>query len=259
MSPNEESDLKLFLELLGDIEESECEFGDKPDLLVPARSLGIEHTRLYHCNPTIPKGRQKYPQEKLHWQLLQKANQIFKRDSDQSLILHANFSEPFDSRRDQLDHEVQVLAQSVLAAVSRYPASETEHVTLRSWEARRLGLPFPKSLTAYIYNRVQDPRKVLWAPGYCYMEPTLTLGQVEERIHEKEGRLAAYRTQCQMMWLLLVMDTGTPSSHFDLPDWLKQHRFPTLFDRLFLLLPFQRRLLELQVGPNPTMQSERVV
>jgi hypothetical protein len=247
MRPDEKNDLKLFLELRGDVAESECEFNDNPDLRVPARSLGVEHTRILQYDPTIPEGRQKYPQEKLHAQLLQQAKQIFQRYSNQLLNLHAQFSEPFDSRRHHIDQEAQVLAQSVLLAVSRYPASETDHVILRSWEAQRIGLPFPRSLAAYIYNRVQDPAMALWAPGYSYMVQTLTLAEVEARIREKEGKLAAYRTQCQTLWLLLVMDMGTPSSHFDLPDALTQHRFPTLFDRLFLLLPFQRRLIELQV------------
>jgi len=248
---NEVNDLKLFLALLGDIHESECEFKDEPDLRVPDRSLGVEHTRFYQCNPTIPDGRQKLPQEKLHWQLLQQANQVFRRHSDQLLNLHAMFSEPFDSRKRDLDHEAHVLAHSVLAALSRYPASETDPVHMRSWQAQRLGLPFPKSLDAYVYNRVRTPGMALWAPGYSYMLPPLTVAEVEARIREKEGHLPEYRTRCRTIWLLMVTDAGTPSSHLDVTDELKQHRFTTLFDRLLLLLPFPRRLIELQMERHP--------
>jgi hypothetical protein len=247
---NEVNDLKLFLALLGDINESECEFTDEPDqvpdLRVPDRSLGVEHTRFYHCNPTIPKGRQKLPQEKLHWQLLQQANQIFRQHSDQLLNLHAMFSEPFDSRKHHLDHEAHVLAQSVLAVLSRYTASETDPVYMRSWQTQRLGLPFPKSLDAYVYNRVRTPGMALWAPGYSSMVPSLTVERVKTRIREKEGHLAEYRTRCHTIWLLMVTDAGTPSSHLDITDELKQYRFTTLFDRLWLLLPFPRQLIELQ-------------
>jgi hypothetical protein len=129
---NEVNDLKLFLARLGDIDESECEFTDEadgvPDLRVPGRSLGVKHTRLYREDHTVPRGRWLLPQEKLHWQLLQQANQVFRRHSDQWLNLHAMFSEPFDSQKRELDHEADMLAHSVLAALSRYPASETDPV-----------------------------------------------------------------------------------------------------------------------------------
>ena len=105
---HEVNDLKLFLALLGGIDESACEFQDEPDLHVPDRSLDVEHTRFYQCDPTVPDGRQKLPQEKLPWQLLQQANQVFRRYSDQWLHVHAMFSEPFDSRKHHLDHEAHV-------------------------------------------------------------------------------------------------------------------------------------------------------
>jgi hypothetical protein len=249
---NEVNDLKLFLALLGDIDESECEFttdkpDDGPDLRVPGRSLGVEHTRFYQSDPTIPGGRQKLPQEKLHEELLQRAHAIFQGQSDQLLNLHAMFSEPFDSRKQHLDHEAHVLAQSVLAVLSRCPASETDSVPIYSWQAQRLGLPFPKSLDGYVYNKVRTPGMALWAPGYSYMVPSLTVEEVEARIREKETHVAAYRTRCHTIWLLIVTDAGTPSSHLDITDALKQHRFTTLFDRLFLLLPFPRQLIELQI------------
>jgi hypothetical protein len=248
---NEVNDLKLFLTLLGDIHESECEFQDEPDLCVPDRALGVEHTRFYHCDPTVPNGRQKRPQEKLHWQLLQQANQVCRRHSDQWLRLDAMFSEPFDSRKQHLDREACVLARSVLATLSRYPASETEPIYMWSWQAQELGIPFPKSLDAYVYNRVRTPGMALWAPGYSYMVPSLTVEKVEARIREKESHLPEYRTRCHTIWLLMVTEAGTPSSHLDVTDELKQHRFTTLFDCLLLLLPFPGQLIELQMERHP--------
>jgi hypothetical protein len=249
---NEVNDLKLFLTLLGDIHESECEFNkEAPDLHVPDLSLGVEHTRFYQYKPTIPAGRQKLPQEKLHWQLLQQANQIFRKYSDQWLRLDAIFAEPFDSRKQHLDREARVLAHSVLAASSRYSVSETDPVYIQSWQARRRGLPFPKSLDAYMFNKVRTPGMVLWTPGYSYMLPPLTVAEVEARIHEKESHVPDYRVRCHTIWLLMVTDTGTPSSHLDVTDELKQHRFTTQFDRLFLLLWFPRQLIELQMEHHP--------
>jgi hypothetical protein len=248
---NEIRDLQLFLTLLGDIPESACVFQDAPDLYVPDRALGIEHTRFYHDDPCVAAGRQKRPQEKLHDELLQRAQEVFRSYSDEWLRLDVSFTEPFNSRKYDLDSEARALAHSVLAALSRYPAPETRSLSIKRWQADRLGIPFPKSLDAYILDRVRSPGLELWAAGYSYMLPPLTVGAVEARIREKERHLPQYRTRCQTTWLLMATDTGLPSSHLEVTDALKQHLFTTLFDRLWLLLLFPRQLIPL-ITHRPT-------
>jgi hypothetical protein len=60
MTDNQKNDLCLFLELFRGFDESSCEFTDVPDLIVHhnGKVVGIEHTRLYREDPTIPAGRQ---------------------------------------------------------------------------------------------------------------------------------------------------------------------------------------------------------
>ncbi len=79
MADNQKNGLGLFLELFGGLDESSCEFTDVPDLIVRYNGnvIGIEYTRLYREDPTIPAGRQLRPQEKIHWRLLERANEIF--------------------------------------------------------------------------------------------------------------------------------------------------------------------------------------
>jgi hypothetical protein len=64
MQPQERNDLRLFVEMLGGIDESQCQFSDRPDLLVKtdSRVIGIEHTRLFREDDAIPSGRQLLPQ-----------------------------------------------------------------------------------------------------------------------------------------------------------------------------------------------------
>jgi hypothetical protein len=79
MADNQKSDLWRFLELFGGLDESSCEFTDVPDLIVHHNGMvvGIEHTRLYREDSTIPAGRQLLPQEKIHWRLVERAHEIF--------------------------------------------------------------------------------------------------------------------------------------------------------------------------------------
>jgi hypothetical protein len=250
MTDNQKNDLCLFLELFSGIDESSCEFTDVPDLLVHhnGKVVGIEHTRLYREDLAIPSGRQLRPQEKIHWRLVERANGIFQQLSNRHLWLYVTFKEPFNYWERDIEHEATLLAQSVLAALSRFPASDPGHsvVRMHSWQAQQLGLPFPAGVDAYDFTAVCESGLEFWAPAYGYTVPTLTAQQLEPVIREKETCLVRYRSRCATVWLLVVTDAGLPSSHFDITDALGRHVFTSAFDRIFLLTPFQRRLIELR-------------
>ena len=250
MAENQKNDLCLFLELFGELDESSCEFTDVPDLIVRynGKVVVIEHTRLYREDPTIPAGRQLRPQEKIHWRLVERANEIFQQRSNRFLWLYVTFKEPFNHRQYDIEHEATILAQSVLAVLSRSPASDTGEsaVRIQSWKAQQLGLPFPAGVDAYDFTVVHKPGLELWAPTYGGAVPTLTAQQLEVVIREKETRLVRYRSRCATVWLLVVTDAGLPSSHFDITEALEHHVFTSGFDSIFLLTPFQRRLSELR-------------
>jgi hypothetical protein len=250
MADNQKNDLCLFLELFDGLDELSCEFTDVPDLIVHhnGKVIGIEHTRLYREDPTIPAGRQLRPQEKFHWRLVERAREIFQQRSNRLLWLYLTFKEPFNYRQYDIEQEATLLAQSVLAALSRCPASGPSEsvVRIQSWKAQQLGLPFPAGVDAYDFTVVRKPGLELWAPVYGGPVPTLTAPQLEVVIREKETRLDRYRSRCATVWLLVVTDAGLPSSDFDITEALEHHVFRSSFDRIFLLTPFQRRLIELQ-------------
>jgi hypothetical protein len=223
MADNQKNDLCLFLELFDGLDESSCEFTDVPDLIVHhngKKVVGIEHTRLYREDPMIPAGRQLRPQEKIHWRLVERANEIFHQLSARLLWLYVIFKEPFNYRQYDIEHEATILAQSVLEALSRSPASDTggSVVRIQSWKAQQLGLPFPAGVDTYDFTVVRKPGLELWAPAYGGVVPTLTAQQLEVVIREKETRLVRYRSRCATVCLLVVTDAGLPSSHFDITD-----------------------------------------
>jgi len=250
MADNQKNDLWLFLELFGGLDESSCEFTDVPDLIVHHNGtvVGIEHTRLYREDSTIPPGRHLLPQEKIHWRLVDRAYEIFQQCSDRLLWLYVTFKERFNYRQNDIEQEATLLAQSVLAALSRSPASDPGEsvVRIQSWKVQQLGLPFPAGVDAYDFTVVHKLGLELWAPVYSGAVPTLTAQQLEVVIREKEKRLDRYRSRCATVWLLVVTHAGLPSSHFDITEALEHHIFPSLFDRIFLLTPFQRRLIRLR-------------
>jgi hypothetical protein len=122
---------------------------------------------------------------------------------------------------------------------------------MQSWKAQQIGLPFPAGVDAYDFTVVRKAGLELWAPAYGGALPILTPLQLEAVIREKKTHLGRYRSRCATAWLLVVTDAGLPSSHFDMTEALEHHVFTSAFDRVFLLTPFQRRLLELRTQHVP--------
>jgi hypothetical protein len=250
MPNNQEFDLNLFIKLFQEIDPAQCIHTDVPDLLASyrGRTLGIEHTRLYRKDAALPDGQQMLPQEKLHAQLAERSRQFFHEYSNQSLYVTIDFDEPFNYQRSDVEEVAQELAQSVLDMTTRgrEPDAYSSAIWVFSWQARQLGIPFPKGVHCYGYRVEQNPAYELWSPSYGYPVPELSTQRIADVISEKESRIDSYRARCDVIWLLMVTGVGMPSSHYDIPDDVSQYPFTTSFDRVFLLEPFHQRLLELR-------------
>jgi hypothetical protein len=130
MRPQERDDLRLFVEMLGGIDESQCEFSDRPDLLVNtgSRVIGIEHTRLYREDEAIPSGRQLLPQERLHWEIVDEACQRFRGRHPTPLQLYVEFKEPFNSKKSDVASLGSALACAVEWSLHEHRPLEGEVV-----------------------------------------------------------------------------------------------------------------------------------
>jgi hypothetical protein len=260
MNVNQENDLRLFIELFGGIDESWCTFTDDgqethgPDLLINLYGtiIGVEHTRVLWEDPDklSTSAGQPYPQEKIQWRIVERAHEIFHLSSDQLLQLDVSFKEPSTYQAgNDIEREAYALAQSIRVALSRFPASDPDHldVFIQAWQMQQRGLPFPRGVESYIYSLVRTANQEVWSPAGAYMVPDLTVQRIEKVICGKEARLDSYRQHCERIWLLLATDSGLPANHFNVPEPLIQNRYTTRFDQLFLLELFPRRLTKLHV------------
>lgn len=190
---SEKNDLEFFLDLFELIDQSVCEYTDEPDLLVRfnGEMIGIEHTRIYREDPTLPSGSQLLPQEKLQIQLAQRAHQIFREHSDQLLNLNLFFNEPFNYKKSDIEKQAQRLALSVRESLAYFPDASATHslVQVESWQAQRLRLPFPEGINRYWYTVEQNPGFELWWPGYGCAVPHLSPQQIDKIIIKKRSVL----------------------------------------------------------------------
>lgn len=246
MRVQERIDLSLFVEMIGGIAESQCEFSDVPDLLVrtDSRVVGIEHTRLYREQEGLPSGRQLRPQEYLHDQIVAAANTKFRIKHPTPLQLYVEFKEPFNSKKADIDSLANALVSSVELSLREHRPRNGEVVWVWQWEAERRGIPWPNAIHQFNYCIVRSEFEV-WGPSYGYAVPGVGIDVVKDRLRDKESRLNHYRRRCDDVWLLIVTDTGTPASHFEVPESVVSATYTTDFDRVYILTTFHRNLFRL--------------
>lgn len=251
MREQERKDLELFIQMLDGIAESQCEFSDRPDLLVniDSRVIGIEHTRLYREDDAIPSGRQFLPQERLHWKIVDEARQQFRRKHQTPLLLYVEFNEPFNSTKNEIEMLASTLAIAVEWSLHEPRPPDGEIVEVWQWQAERRGIPWPNGIRHFNYCTVR-PEFELWGPSYGYAVPGVRVDLIEDRLRDKESRLDEYRRSCDEVWLLIVTDAGTPASHFGVPSCVFARTYSTAFDRVYLLTLLHRQLVRLTTEPT---------
>lgn len=250
MNEAQENDLRAFLKLFPEIDESRCEFTDVPDLLCQHhnRIIGVEHTRLYYESNTLAVGQQRKPQELLHIKIVHTAHQMFKQQSSVPLWLAVTFTEPYNLRKRDVSEIAQSLADVVFTSVSTGVDlfQRSTITTISPWEYEHERRPFPQGVQAIHYTVQDNPKYEVWGPTYGYGVPDLAVEGLKATIAVKDARVPEYGKRCDQVWLLMVTNLGMPSSNFTIAEAVLSHTFSTVFDRLFLLTDGNSQLIELK-------------
>ncbi len=77
--------------------------------------------------------------------------------------------------------------------------------------------------------------------------PSQTL---QERIHEEDQKINAYKNSYDGVWLVLLLGTHGASTWSYVPEWLLRESFDTRYDRVFLLQCDGDKLFELLLQPT---------
>jgi len=68
----------------------------------------------------------------------------------------------------------------------------------------------------------------------CGFVTELPVSRVKERIEAKNAKLSDYRSQCDAVWLLIVVDGRQPSTFFDVSGQALRETYDSSFDRTYL-------------------------
>jgi hypothetical protein len=251
---SQRADLELFIrEYFGNI-SVDFSHGDSPDLTIKLGSkvVGVEHTRIYRARDSMT-GLEPHAQLREQHRIVSYAWEAFRAFSTRKLWLVVHF----DNETSYTKRESRSLGDSLAKIVHE----ETLHIPYQPdriiwhdrerWRYETCGRLFPKGVNRLDFQIVDgNPKLELWGPAHAYMVPHLSALTVKERVENKETRLPKYLTKCDEAWLLMVLDTGVPSNHFDIDEELLETEYSTLFSKLLLFRATHSEIFELKTGPR---------
>jgi hypothetical protein len=217
----------------GTIEASEA-----PDFLIKAaeRTIGIEITELFH---DLKNGKSLMrEQEGLQAQVIDRAQQLFRKANPAHLFVTVNFDTPTKLTKARTPILAEELVNIVLSGVHDYNQHEVlsfdgDDNDLANW---------PDELA--FLNVLRQRESSRWVDCCAGFAPRCRPEDIQGRLDEKQPKLSKYRQICDEVWLLIVLYGCNQSSMMDLGAELTAHQYKLEFDRAFLLENFDGRVIE---------------
>lgn len=246
---SQRADLELFVRKYFGMKYTDYAHDDSPDLTIKLGSkvVGIEHTRIYRADSTT--GLEPHAQLREQHRIVSFAWHAYRALSGRKLWLIVHFDNETSYAKRETVSLGDELARIVYEETLNIP-DQTDKIIwhdVESWRYQTSARRFPKGVNRIDFQVVDgNPKLELWGPAYAYMVPHLPALTVKQRVDTKEARLPKYLSKCDEAWLLMVLDTGVPSNHFDVDEELLETKFATSFSRLILFRVTHSEIFELR-------------
>ncbi|USX08226.1 hypothetical protein [Paraburkholderia fungorum] len=198
--------------------------GEEPDIVVigPNARYGVEVTEMLRDSVRAIEETRRL--------ICEKAQKLFLRS------LNADCLDVKVIFRDhaKLNPRVQEVAATDLAAIvrSRIPSIPAGVQAFRLEE----GTDFESSLFTSVWlHHHPNYTQSRWQPVGAWWVPVASPADVQTTLDRKEGKIAAYRTRVEEVWLLIVLQGFSGSASWSVNDAVFSHQFMTSFDGVVLL------------------------
>lgn len=211
---------------------------EKLDFLIRdgAKILGIEHTVIYeekNAYGVIPK-----EQDSLKNAVLHSAQEIYKAKYKDPLLISVLFDERIKLGRKKVNELGKIIAE-IAAYNSKIDFGRMFCINDNNAE-------LPDEILEIILHKFESTKSVNVNNPKCVWVKTLGPNELKNRIFKKETLITEYRSECDEIWLLMVVDKFDPASIFDVSEDAKNYIYETAFDKLFLFNNYAGEYFELK-------------
>jgi hypothetical protein len=223
----------------GDVCASEA-----PDFTVDAGDgiYGIEITAIYRTQ--VPGQQPLQAVERLREYVTTRAQAIHESRGGPPLYVNAYFSPNARLSKGNVEAHAQRLAAFVESIDIRAHAEDFEGY--QSSRRRSPGLP-PELSDVRIYRVPGQVERFWGAPGGGFV-PDCVPDDLQAVLDAKERLVEKYRSRCERVWLLAVINGFALSASVGLPEQTLAARYRSRFDRVFVLENHRNQVWELSLA-----------
>lgn len=203
---------------------------ESPDFIVTFKSrhqLGIELTRLFPGN-AFEKGDAEIRKNEERERLIESVRELYESDTDMKLFVKFLFSEKTEIRPENELMAIVQVANIIRGAVKD---KKKDSFFKTSFIAGELP-PWLEGLLVLHHPALETP---VWERSNIFGISNDVVADIRNAIRKKDEKLRLYRKQrLNYYWLLIFTDRLRGIRNFNLPEKIKNHRFESHFQHVFL-------------------------
>jgi hypothetical protein len=221
---------------ISDFPQGQIDESESPDFLIQTDlgMVGIEVTRIFReCqSDELPEQRHTAEEQKI----VDRAQAIATETNLPPLQVSVFFS---SQNRPQKKHREMIAGELVSCIAAKLPPGDDYAIAVDASD----GLPSEISgVRVWCSPFFKTP---LWQCGTGGVVIEHCVDDMQLAIDNKGAKLPAYQEKCVRCWLLIVADWESPASFYEPSDASLSHDYTSLFDRIYFLEAFSRRVLRL--------------
>jgi len=217
----------------------EVSFGEPPEPDVVAwrasEQIGVEITSFHRRSQKRDESEQTV--------VVDRAAELYKRAGAPNVGVHVMWAPHYEIKK----RARQPLARDLALVVARHVPRKGMWTNL-SWQ--NFNHLLMSAIDHVTVDRLIEYRESFWTVDGGGVVPTWSTDSVQAEIDRKNQKPRRYRERYAEVWLLLVSAFGAPSAWMEVSDEVRNSRFKSAFDRIYLLSSFPFDVFELNTSSN---------
>jgi len=205
----------------------------EPDIIAwkGGRQFGIEITNFHRES----EKRRESEEDRI----LEAALELYNRGNGPALLLHAMWTHHFIAHKKDREQ----IAEKIAALALRHHPAPDSWVTLDWHQFDHDLMTVVDHISMYGMPKASVGH---WSAARGRFVPQWNVIQLQSQIDRKNDKTKQYRKPYFEVWLLIVSPFGTPSAWMEVGEEIRNARFVSSFDKVFLLSSFPLAVVELR-------------
>ena len=232
-----------------DINDVRIEESENPDFLLKCsgKNIGVEITHLYHNKHHSEVKSRAWEGE--CERVLNEAKIKWIERNQPKVNVSVTFNKDARFRRKEAKDWGKNLSY-IISGIVPAPGKQSVVGKYAPISHALKGVSIPEEYDSIIIDRSPEGMETSWTQSTGGALPKLEASFVQETLDKKNLRVSSYREKAEEIWLVICIEDFKYSASFDVNENATDHRYKSLFDKLYLISRRNSTLYELEQAFN---------